>query len=244
MISSKTVHLLGYASGLGSADPGTCDGPVVLQQSPYLSALVDKGITLQWQEIIKPEAGKKCSKLALISKECQKLAKNVSILVENKQFFTVFGGDHSSAIGTWSGVHHALKSQGKLGLIWIDAHMDSHTPHTSPTGNIHGMPLACLLGYGMPLLINMLDEEPKLKPEHVCLIGIRSFEAGEAALLKELKVRIFYIEEVIERGLAAVMEDAIKIASTGTAGFGVTIDIDSMDPSDAPGTGVVEPWPC
>jgi arginase len=241
MSISKTIHLLGYASDLAGANPGSADGPLVMRKSPYFSELGQKGLRLLWDDMLTAEPTIHQSKLATIADLCQKLAKKTHQFTTQKEFFTVLGGDHASAIGTWSGVQHALKQQGPLGLIWVDAHMDSHTPYTSLTGNIHGMPLACLLGYGMPSLINVLDAGPKIKPEHLCLIGVRSFERGEAAFLKELNVRIFFMEEVRDRGMNAVMKEAIHIASQGTAGFGVSIDIDSMDPTDAPGTGVREP---
>jgi len=193
-------------------------------------------VPLQWQAMLKPQAN--LPKLAAISEECKKLATHVSELVAKNQFFTVLGGDHSCAIGTWSGVHAALKNN--VGLIWFDAHMDSHTPETTLTGNIHGMPLACLLGHGELLLTNILTTGPQIRPEHVCLIGIRSFEQGEADLLKQLNVRIFFIDEVKERGLAAVMQDALAIVTKDTAGFGISLDLDSVDPEDAPGTGTPE----
>lgn len=240
MSISKTIHMLGYASGLAGADPGSADGPKVMRQSKDLAELGQKGIRLIWEDMLSADQTLQ-SKLAMVGDLCQRLAKKTHQFTTQKEFFTVMGGDHTSAIGTWSGVQHALKQQGPLGLIWIDAHMDSHTPYTSLTGNFHGMPLACLLGYGMPSLTNILDKGPKIKPEHLCLIGVRSFERGEAAFLKDLNVRIFFMEEVRERGMSAVMKEAIQIASQGTAGFGVSIDIDSMDPADAPGTGVKEP---
>lgn len=241
MSISKIIHLLGYGSGLAAADPGSADGPQVMRQSPYLAAMTEKGLQLKWEEMIKPANQTDQTKLAVISDLCLRLATQTNKLVANKKFFTVMGGDHSSAIGTWSGVSHAMRAQGPVGLIWIDAHMDSHTPHTSLSGNIHGMPLASLLGYGMPSLTKILDTDPKLKPEHLCLIGIRSFERGEAALLKELNVRIFFMEEVKQRGLAAVMKEALMIVSKGTAGFGMSLDMDGFDPNDAPGTGVPVP---
>lgn len=243
MTISKAVHLVGYASGIAGPDPKCGDGPLVMKKSPYLSALAKKNIALTWEEMIAPPKDfSHTTKLSVIAQCCEKLAKAVADIAKRKEFFTVFGGDHSSAIGTWSGAYHAIKSQGSMGLIWIDAHMDSHTPHTSRSGNIHGMPLACLLGHGMPSLTTILENDPKIKPEHVCLIGVRSFERGEAALLKELNVRIFFMEEVRQRGLAAVMQEALEIVTKNTAGFGVTIDIDSIDPMDAPGTGTREPY--
>jgi arginase len=162
-------------------------------------------------------------------------------LVKQNNFFCVVAGDHSSAIGTWSGVYDAIHQQGDLGLIWIDAHMDAHTPETSPSGNIHGMPLACLLGYGYKNLISILQNAPKLKPENICLIGVRSFEEGEENLLKNLGVKVYFMDEVQSRGFKSVMQEATHHVKKNTAKFGVTIDIDAIDPIEAPGVDVPEP---
>lgn len=236
MVVQKAINLLGYASGIAGEHSTSGDGPLVLEKSLYMA---QAGLDLSWKAMIRVQSEAQ-SKLAIVTELCDMLAKDVAALVDQKQFFTVMGGDHSCAIGTWSGASHAKSHIGPIGLIWIDAHMDSHTPETSQTGNFHGMPLACLLGHGEKSLTTLLNPSAKLKPEHVCLIGIRSYEAGEAALLDRLNIRIFYMDEVKSRGLSAVMKDAIRIATNNTCGYGVSIDIDSMDPSDAPGTGVAE----
>ena len=151
------------------------------------------------------------------------------------------GGGHSMAMGTWSGVTSALHVEGKFGLIWFDAHMDAHTPDTSDSGDYHGMPLAHLLGYGDEELRSIGGEIPKISPNHLCLVGIRSYEEGEANLLQKLGVRIFYIDEVKQRGLNDVVKEALTIVKNGTEGYGITIDVDAFDPEDAPGTGTKEP---
>lgn len=242
MLDRSTVYLLGYASGVGGADPRSGEGPLVLQKSPYFSLCKEQGLNLQWLPMVAPPpAMTEMAKLDIIEEQCRALANSIVQLVQDKKFFTVFGGDHSCAIGTWSGAAQAMRSQGSIGLIWIDAHMDSHVPETSPTGNIHGMPVASLLGFGNKRLINLLGIFPKLKPENISLIGVRSYEPGEAELLKRLNVRVFFMEEVHQRGLHVIMQEAIQIAKKGTVNFGVSIDIDSIDPQDAPGTGVAEP---
>ena len=162
----------------------------------------------------------------------------VGPIVAQDQRLWVVGGDHSCAIGTWSGAAAGL--DGPLGLIWVDAHMDSHTPATSPSGAVHGMPLACLLGYGPPSLAELGGPRPKLRPENVCLVGVRSFEPEEARLLDELGVRIFHMDEVERRGLSVVMHEALDRCQRQTAGFGLTIDLDAIDPFDAPGVGSPE----
>src|SRR5665213_879539 len=165
----------------------------------------------------------------------------MSTLLQQHKFVSVVGGDHSCAIGTWSGVYDAMHHLGDIGLIWIDAHMDSHTPETTPTNHIHGMPLACLLGYGYPTLTGVLHAAPKFKPENVCLIGVRSYEKGEAALLKHLNVRVFFMEEVQERGFEVVLAEAVQHVNQHTIGYGITLDIDAVDPLEAPGVDVPEP---
>jgi arginase len=241
MLSHYLIHLFGYASSIAGPGPGCGNGPLALEKSHIFNEkLAEAGVQVQWERTTQPIAAD-TSPLQSVTRQCNLIAQDISRCVKEKQFFMVMGGDHSSAIGTWSGACHALQPNGKLGLIWIDAHMDSHTPETSLTGNFHGMPLACLLGQGTPSLIHLLTDMPKLDPAHLCLIGIRSFEPEEKVLLDRLNVRIIYMDEVKQRGLSSVMDEAIAIASTGTLGYGLSIDIDSIDPDDAPGTDVVEP---
>lgn len=241
IMMKKKIYLVGYASNSGGPITRTSEAPIILQSSQYLNILKNKGLEFQWHKMLRPDEKLKDSKLSLITELNKQLATEVYTLAKEKKFFIVIGGDHSSAIGTWSGAYHAYKNNGPLGLIWIDAHMDSHTPESSPSGNIHGMPLACLLGYGDNSLTTIMNPEPKLQPEHVCLIGVRSFERGEEALLKNLNVKIFFMKEVKERGLEAVMKDALQIVNQGTTGFGISLDIDAIDPKEAPGTGTLAP---
>lgn len=156
----------------------------------------------------------------------------------------VLGGDHSIAMGTWAGAAQALRPRGPLGLVWIDAHMDAHTPATTPSGNWHGMPVAHLLGECEPEMADMAvctGAAPALRPQHVCLVGPRSFEPQEAARLSRLGVRVIDHVEIQRIGLATAIETATAIASTGTAGFGVSLDLDVIDPTQAPGVGTAEP---
>jgi arginase len=232
------INTIGYASGIAANNPGCRMGPLHMQES---SLLGQSGLDLQWQAILHPQQSESGLKaLPAIADISTQLANQTAQLTRDTHKFLLIGGDHSSAIGSWSGVHHVLKSQGDLGLIWIDAHMDSHTPQTTQSGNIHGMPLAALLGYGAPELCHILDQETKLLPKNVCLIGVRSYESGEAELLKKLGIRIFYMDEIKQKGMAAVMQAAISIVSQNTAGFGLSIDLDAIDPRDAPGVGAPE----
>jgi arginase len=235
----KTIHLVGSASGTAAPYSGCADGPLALKNSSYMTELSSAGLELKWDAILTPEISG--DKAGIVTSHCLQLAKAVATIAGRQEFFTVFGGDHSCAIGTWSGLHSVTAKSGDIGLIWIDAHMDSHTPETSETGNIHGMPLASLLGKGSQDLTSLLGPAPKFKPEHVCLIGVRSYESGEDKLLKNLNVRVYFMEEVKRRGLTEIMQEALSLVNAGTVGYGITLDLDSIDPKEAPGTGVAEP---
>jgi ornithine--oxo-acid transaminase len=152
----------------------------------------------------------------------------------------VLGGDHSGAIGTWKGAAQALAGSGPVGLLWIDAHLDAHVPGTSPSGNIHGMPLAVLLGHGDPRLTGIANGI-SLQPQHVCVVGPHSYEPAEAAFLRSVGVRVYDMDEIARRGLGAVVREALQIVSAASAGFGVTIDLDAIDPREAPGVGTPVP---
>lgn len=236
-MEKQTVYLVGYASGIAGADERVGNGPLKLQQSAVLTEL-KKQHDIQWSVMIQPQQSTDETIIEQVADSCEALANEVSQQIRNQSSFTVIGGDHTSAIGTWSGAYDALHKQGALGLIWIDAHMDSHTPQTSESGRIHGMPLACLLGYGENTLTHLLHASPKIQPQNVCLIGVRSFEEGEAALLKRLNVRVYLMEEVKERGFAVVLNEAVKQVSANTVGYGISLDLDGIDPTDAPGVDV------
>ena len=229
----RTLKLIGAASCTGAKDTRCDMGPETIRASHLLSELGDAGIEGNWDQIMRPRNND--SDLEAIVDLCTQIENRIQTTVTKKQKFSLVGGDHSCAIGTWSGVANVLGHQ-STGLIWIDAHMDSHTPDTSPSGAIHGMPLASLLGQGEPSLCDIGKPGQKLNPEMVCLIGVRSFESAEHQLLDKLGVKIFFINEIRKRGLSAVMDDALEIVKK-SSGFGVSIDLDSIDPVDAPGVG-------
>lgn len=235
--------MLGYASAVGGVSPACGQGPLVLQQSKELEQLLGHlskaGIDFKWEGLILPQPFSPETLAAEVRRLCQILAVTTAEFTRKKEFFIVTGGDHTSAMGTWSGVRAALS--GSLGLIWVDAHMDSHTPETSESGRFHGMPLAALLGYGDSRFTQILAPEPKINPSQVCLIGVRSYEAGEAQLLKKLGVRIYFMDEVKQRGLAVIFNEALERVNRGTAGYGLSLDLDGLDPREAPGVDVPEP---
>jgi arginase len=237
----KSLALIAYASGLAGNDPGSAAGPLQLNELGFEKYLLQHGLKSHWHAKLASQPDSKEDRLIQVAELNRQLAAITYDLIKNGCKFLLLGGDHSSAIGTWSGVSAAkLEANGAMGLVWIDAHMDSHTFTTTPSGNIHGMPLAALLGYGDAKLTDILTVKPKLRPEHVSLIGTRSFESGEVTLLRRLGVRIYEMPEIKNRGLACVLQEAVNQAKTGTVGFGVSLDLDAIDPKDAPGVGVPE----
>ena len=233
------VKLLGYASGIASNNVDTGLAPWYMQYHNEL--LQTLPFSTSWLELVASFSLKrKLDALTEITELNHKLAQQVTMLVKQHENFCVIGGDHSCAIGTWSGVVNAYRQQGDIGLIWVDAHMDSHTSETSHSQNIHGMPLAHLLGAGFESLHALLDATPKLKSENICLIGIRSYQEGERQFLGNLGVKIIFMDEVLEKGFNTVFAEALAHVSRTTIGVGLSIDLDAIDPQDAPGVGYRE----
>jgi arginase len=176
--------------------------------------------------------------LAQIAHTCQRLMEMVEQAADQSKVPLVLGGDHSIAIGTIAGMtNHLRKSGKKLGLIWIDAHADMNTPETSPSGNIHGMPLACSIGIGPAELTHLGGYAPKIAPENVAIIGLRSVDEAERQYVRSTGVHPYTMRDVDELGLRSVIRRAMEHASEGTCGFHLSFDMDSVDPSEAPGVG-------
>jgi ornithine--oxo-acid transaminase len=239
MMLNRTVCIVGAASGRGAQDSGCEAGPEALRRSTLSTRLWRAGLNPVWDSTLAAELTTDATQA--VRGLCMRLSRRVQGISERGAFPLVLGGDHSCAIGTWNGVAAAVRPRGRLGLIWIDAHMDAHTPATSPSAALHGMPVACLLGHGDPSLVALLDAHP-FAAEDVCLVGVRSFESDEAELLSRLGVRVFSMDEIDRRGLGEVMAEAQTLVCRGTAAFGVTIDLDVVDPAEAPGVGTPVPW--
>jgi arginase len=235
------LRVLGFACGRGANDPRCADGPKTLMSGDLERWFRVRGIELNLGATIEADKLPALSAVDAVADACRRLEPRVRELVDSGTRFAVVGGDHTCAIGTWSGAREALKARGPFGLLWIDAHMDSHTPETSLSGKLHGMPLACLLGHGPGPLTALTAPAPVLAPSHVCLVGVRSFEEAERLLLAHLGVKVFFMDDVHRRGLAAVMEEALGLVRRGTAAFGVSIDLDAVDPVDAPGVSLPVP---
>jgi arginase len=172
----------------------------------------------------------------------QVAAPTVKAILDGGSFPVILGGDHSIAIATFSGVaSHFQESEQDLGLIWFDAHADINTPKTSPSGNIHGMPLSILLGEGPEELVNIGGFAPKLKPQFLAHVGGRDLDAGERMRVEQLGLRhnFFTMSDIDKRGMMACVENAIAIASQAEGGYAVTLDIDMIDPTFAPGSGTL-----
>jgi arginase len=232
----RHAKIIGVACGSGARDHGCEDGPEMLHTLGFLRELDDADDYLRWDQTIRAPATEG-EALQAVASIAGTLARSVSRILSEGDFPLVIGGDHSCAIGTWSGVHAHLADTGRLGLLWIDAHMDSHTFKTSPSQAIHGMPLACLLGHGDAKLTQLMSDRPKVLPQDVCLIGVRSFESGEAALLRTLGVRVYFMDEVKKRGLREVFREAIAHVSQHTVGYGISLDLDALDPAEEAGVG-------
>ena len=236
-MSQKVLDLIGAEVGEGASDGGCKWGAAALREQGMAQALASTGRNVTWGDNVTAQALQATSRIEAIEVFSQQLAHAVQLSLRQGHQPLVVGGDHSCAVGTWSAVAESLRPSGSLGLIWIDAHLDAHTPDTSDSQAPHGMPLAALLGYGSEGMTHLYGWGGKLQPTNVVVIGARSYEAPEKALLERLGVRVMFMEEVLERGFAACFEEARTIVKANTAGWGITLDLDGLDPLDAPGTG-------
>ncbi len=189
-----------------------------------------KRLQLQWHMLFPENHGSKEEKLAKLN---QSISRFTQYWAEENQPFLVIGGDHSCALGTWGGVLNGLRQPGKFGLIWLDAHMDAHTFDTSPSGNIHGMPVSALLGRADKKLAAMYPGSDFIKPENFILIGVRNYEIEEYDLLKQAAVEIVFAGQI--NGFAQLLIKAIDQLSLSCQAIGISIDLDFIDPEDAPG---------
>jgi arginase len=180
--------------------------------------------------------------LPAIAQACTRLAEAVDAALASGSTPLVLGGDHSIGVGTISGVSQYFRRGGKgIGLLWVDAHPDMNTPRTSPSGNVHGMPLACAIGIGPRELTHIFDCAPKVDPARVALVGIRDVDALERPHVKRSGVRAFTMRDIDEKGMRAVMEEALAIVTAGAEGFHLSLDMDAVDPDLAPGVGTPVP---
>lgn len=242
---TSSIAIIGAPLDLGSGRRGVDMGPSAVRVASVFARVaslgydvVDLGNAPVAQAEMFPSGPPHAKYLPQIAETCAELAGMVEGAMEAGRMPIILGGDHSIAAGTVSGVsaYYRKKNQ-KIGLIWVDAHADMNSPETSPSGNVHGMPLACVIGIGPRELTHIGGHAPQVDPRNVALVGIRSVDQRERDHVRKSGVRAFTMRDVDERGLRVVMEDAIRIASDGTAAFHVSFDMDVIDPREAPGVG-------
>ena len=239
------IVIIGAPLDLGAGRRGVDMGPSALRLANLHERLRALGYTVRDLGNIavdQPESiavGHESARyLAEIARASRRLAGMVGKAAAGGATPLVLGGDHSVAIGTISGMaRHLGRRKARLGLIWIDAHADMNTPGSSPSGNVHGMPLACVIGLGPEELTHLYGFAPKVEARNVALVGIRDVDQLERPHVKNSGVRAFTMRDIDERGMRAAIQEAIQIAGAGTAGFHVSFDMDAVDPREAPGVG-------
>lgn len=257
----REVHILGVPLDHGAGRRGVGMGPSAIRIAGLAEKLraIGRVVTDHGDVIIKdvertasadsqataPTIGK-ANNLGKISRACDAVHEHVKRIARKGGFPLVVGGDHSIAIGTISGLMAAYKEEEAargdnteltLGVIWIDAHGDLNTPETSPSGNVHGMPVSVVLGNGPKELTQIGGFSPKLSPNDVVLVGLRDLDRQEKQAILDSGVHAFTMKDIDERGMAAIMREAITLATRNTDYLHVSFDIDSVDPRVAPGTG-------
>jgi len=243
----KSVSILGVPLSFGQSMAGVDLGPGAIRVAGLARRIEKLGYGVEDLDDLPlerprslPAVGEKVKYLREIHEACERLASEVEKIVDADKLPITIGGDHSIAIGSLAGVVKSFRKRDeRLGLVYFDAHADMNTPDTSPSGNIHGMPLAVLLGHGAPELVNVAGFAPKFDPRLCAHVGARDIDPGEREMVRRLGMRFFTMREIDERGLAVCMDDAIKIAGQGSAGYAVTFDVDVLDPGDAPGSGTL-----
>ena len=247
-----SIRIIGAAIGHGAQDPESQNAPDFVRSGGFakrLEALLDEQgperfWEASWDTTIYPHFTHRRSKdLPVVSEFCERLQKVVGRVLAENDFPFVIGGDHSCAVGTWSGAARIAKERGQesFGLLWVDAHLDAHTFETSPSAALHGMPLACLLGHGQRNLVHCAGFTPKIDPQRCVVFGARSWEDGEPELLSHLGVRVFEAEEILSRGMGVCAEEAINRVHGEGGPYGVSVDLDAFDPQYVPGVGSREP---
>jgi len=237
------ISIVGVPMDLGADRRGVDMGPSALRYADLnekLQALGYEVDDLGDMDVIIPETrhfGDPHAKyLKEIADACTHLANLVLEIHTDHRTPIVLGGDHSIAVGTMSGMAESFRRQnGKIGLMWFDAHADFNTPQISPSGNVHGMPMAAIMGYGPIELTRIFGFSPKIQPERAVMIGIREVDPQERELVKSSGVRVFTMKEIDRRGIGSVMDEALSIVTKDTDGFSVTLDADFLDPYESPG---------
>ncbi len=239
------IAVIGAPMDLGAGRRGVDMGPSAVRLAGLHEKLTALGYHVEDLGNVRvdqpeslPDGPSHARYLPQIAHTCARLADLVEQAANAAKVPLVLGGDHSIAVGTVAGMSRRFHSrQEKLGLLWIDAHADMNTPESSPSGNVHGMPLACCIGLGPSELTQLSGYSPAVEPGSVAIVGLRSVDEGEGLNVRGTGVHAFTMRDIDERGMRAVMQEAIQFVTLGTAGFHLSFDLDAVDPSDAPGVG-------
>jgi arginase len=242
---AEKIRIIGVPMDLGASRRGVDMGPSALRVAGLQARLKQLGRQVEdignvrvRQPEEQPYGEKNAKYLDEISEACRDLADAVRKTLDDDMVPLILGGDHSIAVGTTAGAAAYFKKESKrIGLIWLDAHGDMNTPESSPSGNVHGMPLASIMGFGPQELTELAGVKPMVEPRNVVLVGIRDLDSKERRLVKDSGVHILTMRDIDERGMREVMALALRFAGDDTAGIAVSLDMDFVDPSDAPGVG-------
>jgi len=241
----QKIRIIGVPMDLGQSRRGVDMGPSALRGAGLQARIKQLGLQVEDMgnlSVKQPEempVGEKRAKyLQEIAETCQDIASTVDKSIGEGFLPLVLGGDHSIAAGVAAGVSSFFRKEKKqIGYLWLDAHGDMNTPESSPSGNVHGMPLAAIMGYGATELVDLLGFSPKVEPQNIVIVGARDLDAQERKIVKKSGIHVFTMRDIDERGMREVMADALKYAMDDTAGIGVSLDMDFVDPADAPGVG-------
>lgn len=245
MSRPSRIAIIGAPMDLGAGRRGVDMGPSALRVAGLDDSIASLGyqvkdygnIAIAQPESL-PVSSEKARYLPEIAQTCARLAEMVYEAKKEQRIPIVLGGDHSIAAGTTAGVSRFHRERNeRIGMVWIDAHADMNTPDSSPSGNVHGMPLACCIGRGPAELVMLSGVAPMVDPRRVALIGLRDVDKQEKQHVQKSGVRVFTMRDVDERGLRIVLEEAIEVVTEGAAGFHLSLDMDAIDPREAPGVG-------
>ncbi|MFC2947421.1 arginase [Virgibacillus sediminis] len=239
---NNKMSVIGVPMDLGQSRRGVDMGPSAMRYAGAIEKLQslkedihDLGdIAIERPDSQQEQDDTNLKNLPQVIKANEELASLVDGVIEKGRFPVILGGDHSIAIGSLAGISRHYND---LGVIWYDAHGDLNSGETSPSGNIHGMPLAVSLGIGHDKLINLHGDGPKIKAENIVIVGARSLDPGERELIRERGIKVFTMHEIDRMGMPKVMEETINYLKERTDGIHLSLDLDGLDPSEAPGVG-------
>ncbi len=244
--SPRPIEVIGCPVDFGGNLRGVGMAPTAFRLAGLVESISEQGLAIRDGgdiEVAKEKfPRKKEPPMKDIRQIYENLADRVTRSLKGRRFPLILGGDHSIAIGTIAGAARHFKNKNqRMGVLWVDAHGDMNTPETSPSGNIHGMPLAASLGEGISALVKVGGFSPKIEPQRCALVGIRNLDDAEKENIARFGVKVFTMKDIDRRGLSAVLEEAIAVASKGLAGMHVSFDLDVVDPKIAPGVGTAVP---